>query len=99
MEHPLHVDPEAVRERLTVAIAQYEEVISQLRAAPPALPIDAVGSGFPDSGRALAEALEGMQSLNVQFLENRVDGWRQVMRLMDTVEQADGVNASGLGLL
>ncbi|SDM11099.1 hypothetical protein SAMN04488535_1956 [Corynebacterium mycetoides] len=53
--------------------------------------------GFADSGRALAEALDGMQSLNVKFLENRVEGWRQVMRLMDSVEDTDGVNATDVG--
>ncbi|MBA4504141.1 hypothetical protein ACUY28_04060 [Corynebacterium sanguinis] len=98
MEQALNVDPEAVRQRLDSAIAQYEELAAQLRDNAPTFPAHAVGAGFEAHGRALAEAMSRMQERNVEFLANRVEGWRQLRSLMDSVEQTDAANASEVGL-
>ncbi|AWB83414.1 hypothetical protein [Corynebacterium liangguodongii] len=98
MNQPLHVDPEDIRQRLGAAIARYEEAISQLKAGSPEFPAGAVGAGFLDDGTRLAAALVRMQELNVSFLESRVEGWRQLQGLMDSVEHTDQSHAEGVRL-
>ena len=72
--------------------------LAQLRDNAPTFPAHAVGAGFEAHGRALAEAMSRMQERNVEFLANRVEGWRQLRSLMDSVEQTDAANASEVGL-
>lgn len=97
MEQSLDVEPGAVREGLSAAIAQYEEMIARLKGDSPEFPAHAVGAGFVEYGRSLSDAIGQMQELSVKFLETRVAGWRELIVLVDSVEAVDFANAGEVG--
>lgn len=86
-----------MRYQLAAAIDRYEQVIGELSAHDPGFPAHALGAGFTDSGQALAARMRDVHALSLEFLRTRVQGWHELIRLMDSVEETDKGNAAQWG--
>lgn len=97
MSVPLNVDPEIARAELRAAVDEHRQVIADLRANLPDFPSGAAGQGFAATAESLSRAMVRIQHLTIEFMENRVAAWEQIIGLMDTVEASDARNAEALG--
>lgn len=82
-----------LRQELRAAIESYEQAIGELSGRDPGFPEQALGAGFTDNAQALSASLRHMHELSLQFLHTRVQGWRELIALMDSVEATDADSA------
>ena len=78
-----------MRQELRAAIESYEQAIGELAGHDPGFPAQSLGAGFADDAQALSDGLRQMHELSLQFLHTRVQGWRELIALMDSVEATD----------
>ncbi|SDS47908.1 hypothetical protein [Corynebacterium timonense] len=97
MSVPLNVDPEVARAELRAAVDEHQQVIADLRANLPDFPPGAAGQGFADTAGGLSRAMVRVQQLTIEFMENRVAAWEQILALVGTVEASDATTAEALG--